>query len=100
MWKTFTTGKKTDNRRAKGNTSPMRRCPDGKALYSAVAGAARAGGTEISREEKAQFYGKPLPLMLYFKMSYKRCTSEMRQCLPQNAALQRCGPENSLEAIR
>lgn len=85
MWKTFTTGKKTDNRRAKGNTSLMRRCP---------------GGTEISREEKAQFYGKPLPLMLYFKMSYKRCTSEMRQCLPQNAALQRCGPENSLEAIR
>ena len=63
-------------------------------------GAARAGGTEISREEKAQFYGKPLPLMLYFKMSYKRCTSEMRQCLPQNAALQRCGPENSFEAIR
>ena len=58
------------------------------------------GGTEISREEKAQFYGKPLPLMLYFKMSYKRCMSEMRQCLPQNAALQRCGPENSFEAIR
>ena len=86
MWKTFTTGKKTDNRREKGNTSPMRRCPGGR--------------TEISREEKAQFYGKPLPLMLYFKMSYKRCTSEMRQCLPQNAALQRCGPENSLEAIR
>ena len=30
MWKTFTTGKKTDNRRAKGNTSPMRRCPGGR----------------------------------------------------------------------
>ena len=30
MWKTFTTGKKMDNRRAKGNTSPMRRCPGGR----------------------------------------------------------------------
>lgn len=30
MWKTFTTGKKTDNRRAKGNTSPIRRCPGGR----------------------------------------------------------------------
>ena len=30
MWKTFTTGKKTDNRRAKGNTFPMRRCPGGR----------------------------------------------------------------------
>ena len=55
---------------------------------------------EILWKKKPQFYGKESPLMLYFKMSYKRCTSEMRQCLPQNAALQRCGPENSFEAIR
>ena len=63
--------------------------------------AGRLGGKrEILWKKKPQFYGKESPLMLYFKMSYKRCTSEMRQCLPQNAALQRCGPENSLEAIR
>ena len=58
MWKTFTTGKKTDNRRAKGNPSPMRRCPGGR--HRNFTG------------EKSQFYGKHRLLMLYFKMSCYR----------------------------
>ena len=86
MWKTFASGKKTDARCAEGQHLP----------HAVLSGSQHRNFTG----EKSQFYGEHRLLMLYFKMSYKRCTSEMRQCLPQNAALQRCGPENLFEAIR
>ena len=87
LWKTSPPGNGTD-------------ILPGSWQHFSTPGGTNEGRREILWKKKPQFYGKESPLMLYFKMSYKRCTSEMRQCLPQNAALQRCGPENSFEAIR